>query len=36
MARPRDFYADLGVARTASQEEVQRAYRKLAARSIPT
>jgi curved DNA-binding protein len=30
MAPPRDFYADLGVARTASQEEIQRAYRKLA------
>jgi DnaJ-class molecular chaperone len=28
MARPRDFYADLGVARTASQEEVQRAGRR--------
>jgi curved DNA-binding protein len=30
MARTRDFYADLGVARTASQEEIQSAYRKLA------
>jgi curved DNA-binding protein len=30
MAPPRDFYADLGVSRTASQDEVQRAYRKLA------
>jgi curved DNA-binding protein len=35
MARPRDFYDDLGVARTASQEEVQRAYRKLARRFHP-
>lgn len=30
MASPRDFYADLGVSRTASQDEIQRAYRKLA------
>ncbi len=30
MARQRDFYADLGVARTASREEIQRAYRGLA------
>jgi curved DNA-binding protein len=30
MAPPRDFYAALGVPRTASQEEIQRAYRTLA------
>lgn len=30
MAASRDFYAALGVPRTASQEEIQRAYRKLA------
>jgi curved DNA-binding protein len=35
MARGRDFYADLGVARTSSQEEIQRAYRTLARRLHP-
>jgi curved DNA-binding protein len=30
MTEPRDFYADLGVSRDAGQEEIQRAYRKLA------
>lgn len=30
MAQPRDLYAALGVPRTASPEEIQRAYRKLA------
>jgi DnaJ-class molecular chaperone len=30
MAQPRDFYAILGVPKTASQKDVQRAYRKLA------
>ncbi len=35
MAQGRDFYADLGVARTSSQEEIQRAYRTLARRLHP-
>jgi curved DNA-binding protein len=35
MAQARDFYDDLGVARTASQEEIQRAYRKLARQYHP-
>src|SRR3954468_18934077 len=30
MAPPRDFYDVLGVPRTAGQDEIQRAYRKLA------
>lgn len=30
MAQPRDFYATLGLPKTASQKDIQRAYRKLA------
>jgi curved DNA-binding protein len=35
MAPARDFYADLGVSRTASQDEIQRAYRRLARKYHP-
>jgi curved DNA-binding protein len=35
VATTRDFYKVLGVARTASQEEIQRAYRKLARQCHP-
>src|SRR5690349_23330903 len=35
MAQARDFYQVLDVSRTASQEEIQRAYRKLARANHP-
>ena len=35
MVQARDFYQVLGVGRTASQEEIQRAYRKLARANHP-
>lgn len=35
MARRRDFYEDLGVARTATADEIQRAYRQLARQYHP-
>ncbi|MBV8950625.1 MAG: DnaJ domain-containing protein, partial [Actinobacteria bacterium] len=35
MADGRDYYASLGVARNASQDEIQRAYRKLARQYHP-
>jgi curved DNA-binding protein len=35
MSQPRDYYEVLGVPRTASQQEIQRAYRKLARQYHP-
>ncbi|MGH3662548.1 MAG: DnaJ domain-containing protein, partial [Micromonosporaceae bacterium] len=35
MAQPRDFYEVLGVGRAADEQEIQRAYRKLARQYHP-